>query len=83
MIPGEVLPPPPRPLERWNEPAINRYRYLATNLCFVIMGMNDASTGALIPYIEPYYGISYTVVSLVFLAPWGGYLAAAMCNNRM
>ncbi|KAI0016276.1 tRNA wybutosine-synthesizing protein [Xylariomycetidae sp. FL0641] len=68
-------------LERWNHPPINAYRYLATILCFVIMGMSDAAIGALLPYIGPYYGVSYTIVSLIFLAPWGGYLVAAFCNN--
>ncbi|KAK3680502.1 major facilitator superfamily domain-containing protein [Podospora appendiculata] len=36
---------------------------------------------ALIPYIETYYNISYTVVSLVFLSPFVGYLLAALTNN--
>ncbi|KAI0595775.1 tRNA wybutosine-synthesizing protein [Biscogniauxia sp. FL1348] len=68
-------------LERWNVPSINKYRYLTTILCFIIMGMNDAAIGALIPYIGPYYNVSYTVISLIFLAPWGGYLVAAFSNN--
>lgn len=32
-------------LERWNSPRINSYRFYATNLSFLIMGMNDASLG--------------------------------------
>jgi hypothetical protein len=32
-------------LERWNTPRINSYRFYATNLSFLIMGMNDASLG--------------------------------------
>lgn len=31
--------------------------------------------------IEAYYGVTYTVVSLVFLAPFFGYLVAALSNN--
>ncbi|KAJ9149993.1 Bypass of stop codon protein 6 [Pleurostoma richardsiae] len=45
------------------------------------MGMSDGATGALIPYIEDYYHISYTVLSLIFLAPFVGYLFAALSNN--
>ncbi|CAJ2510688.1 Uu.00g063130.m01.CDS01 [Anthostomella pinea] len=73
--------PPKQSLERWNVPSANKYRYFATILCFIIMGMNDAAVGALLPYVGPYYGVSYTIISLIFLAPWGGYLVAAMCNN--
>lgn len=67
--------------QQWNEPRINVYRYLATLLGFIIMGMNDAANGALIPYLETYYHISYTVVSLIFLAPFVGYTCAALLNN--
>jgi hypothetical protein len=35
----------PKELERWNSTRINSYRYYATNLSFLIMGMNDASLG--------------------------------------
>lgn len=70
-------------LERWNNPQINVYRYLATLYCFIIMGMNDAAYGALIPYLEIYYNINYTVVSLVFLAPFLGYTLAAFLNNKI
>ena len=45
------------------------------------MGANDAVYGAIIPYLQPYYGVSYTVVSLVFLSPAVGYIAAAFLNN--
>ncbi|KAF4342432.1 bypass of stop codon 6 [Fusarium beomiforme] len=45
------------------------------------MGMNDASLGALLPYIETYYGINYTTVSTLFLVPVAGYVAAALTNN--
>lgn len=32
-------------LQQWNKPRINLYRYLATLLGFIIMGMNDAAYG--------------------------------------
>ncbi|PVH80225.1 MFS general substrate transporter [Cadophora sp. DSE1049] len=70
-------------LEKWNSPSINTYRYLAANFGFIIMGMNDAAYGALIPYLEDYYNINYTVISLVFLAPFIGYSAAALLNNKV
>jgi fucose permease len=33
--------------------------------------------------LEIYYGINYTVVSLLFLSPFLGYVTAALVNNRM
>jgi len=33
------------PLERWNEPRVNKYRYFAALYGFVLMGMNDAASG--------------------------------------
>ena len=35
-------------LEVWNKPRINQYRYFATLITFIVMGMNDAA-----------YGVSY------------------------
>ncbi|CAJ0550483.1 Ff.00g104130.m01.CDS01 [Fusarium sp. VM40] len=71
----------PKELERWNRTRLNSYRYYATNLSFLIMGMNDASLGALLPYIETYYGINYTTASTLFLVPVVGYIVAALTNN--
>ncbi|KAK8078394.1 hypothetical protein PG996_004564 [Apiospora saccharicola] len=72
---------PSHAVEKWNEPRINIYRLLVTNYSFVIMGMSDACIGPLIPYIEEYYHISYTLVSLLFLTSFVGYLVAALSNN--
>lgn len=81
------LPPPntavAEPLESWNQSRTNMYRIFATFWSFVIMGLNDASYGPLIPYLETYYGLSYTVVSLVFLSPFFGYNIAALLNNTI
>ncbi|KAF7540231.1 hypothetical protein G7Z17_g12249 [Cylindrodendrum hubeiense] len=68
-------------LERWNSPQINTYRFLAANFAMLIMGMNDACLGALIPYIEIYYGLNYTTVSTVFVVPFASYILAALINN--
>lgn len=45
------------------------------------MGMNDAAYGAIIPYMGPYYNLSYTLVSLIFLSPFVGYTLSAIMNN--
>jgi fucose permease len=35
----------------------------------------------MIPHFEEYYGLTYVVVSLVFLSPMGGYVSAALLSN--
>ncbi|KAF2024106.1 MFS general substrate transporter [Setomelanomma holmii] len=82
--PVEFLPQPSTTdtvVDRRNHPKANVYRTLATLLAFTIMGANDAAYGAIIPYLEEYYNLSYVVVSLVFLSPLGGYVGAALLNN--
>ncbi|KAK2799805.1 hypothetical protein FQN51_006732 [Onygenales sp. PD_10] len=69
--------------ERWNYPRGNVLRFLAANYSFIILGINDAAYGALIPYLETYYNVSYTVISLVFLSPLVGYVASALMNNMI
>lgn len=81
-----ALPPPTTAvpqLQKWNSPKINIWRCLATFYCFIILGANDAAYGALIPYLEEYYNINYTVISLVFLSPIVGYSTAALSNNHI
>jgi fucose permease len=46
-------------------------------------GMNDAAYGAIIPYLEEYYQLSYTTISLIFLSPFVGYTLAACVNNAV
>ncbi|KPM44537.1 hypothetical protein AK830_g1999 [Neonectria ditissima] len=78
--------PPPNAqtqLERWNYPKGNVAKLGFAFLSFVIAGMNDAAVGALIPYLEEYYDLSYTIVSLIFLTPFAGYSVAAFTNARI
>ncbi|CAO2650485.1 Nn.00g017770.m01.CDS01 [Neocucurbitaria sp. VM-36] len=70
-------------LERWNAPRTNLYRTLAAFWSFVVMGSNDAAYGALIPYLQEYYHLTFVVISLVFLSPLVGYTASALLNNSI
>lgn len=38
--------------QKWNEPRVNTFRIAAALYSFVVMGMSDASYGALIPYVR-------------------------------
>ncbi|KAF2472049.1 MFS general substrate transporter [Lindgomyces ingoldianus] len=84
--PVENLPSPTTAserLERWNHPRMNLWRTLAAFGSFVVLGANDAAYGALIPYLQTYYNLTYTVVSLVFLSPLAGYTISALLNNTI
>ncbi|KAJ0382709.1 hypothetical protein COL922a_011991 [Colletotrichum nupharicola] len=82
---GDVTPPPNAhgEIERWNSPKGNMGRLAFCFVSFIIAGMNDAAVGALIPYLETYYDLSYTIVSLIFLTPFAGYSVAAFTNARI
>ncbi|KDN40756.1 hypothetical protein RSAG8_07931, partial [Rhizoctonia solani AG-8 WAC10335] len=45
------------------------------------VGLNDTATGANLPSIQDYYHLPYEVVSLIFLAGFGGYLVSCMLNS--
>lgn len=70
-------------LQKWNSPQINMFRCFATFWSFICLGANDGAYGALIPYLEKYYGINYTIVSLIFLSPIVGYTCSALFNNAI
>ncbi|EXJ84843.1 hypothetical protein A1O3_05517 [Capronia epimyces CBS 606.96] len=60
----------------WNPPK-NRWRLASSSLAFFLMGVNDAATGALIPYLEAEYKIGYAVVSLIFVTNAVGFISMA------
>ncbi|KAJ9367509.1 hypothetical protein DTO282E5_7803 [Paecilomyces variotii] len=70
-------------VERWNAPRSNVWKTLATFWSFLVMGMNDSAYGPLIPYLETYYNLSYTVVSILFFSPLFGYICSALLNNKI
>lgn len=85
-ISAGALPPPSTStpqLQKWHTPTINMWRCFATFYSFIILGANDAAYGALIPYLETWYHVNYTVISLVFLSPIVGYTLSAILNNHI
>ncbi|KAJ4252409.1 hypothetical protein NW762_011009 [Fusarium torreyae] len=68
-------------VEKWNYPKGNTLRVAAVFWSLLVSGANDAAYGALIPYLETYYDLSYLVVSLIFLSPLVGFIVSAATNN--
>ena len=69
-------------LQYWNNPKSNTLRLAAAFVAFFCNGMKDSAIGIIIPHLETYYGISYVIVSLAFLAPFVGYTTAAVVNDK-
>ena len=67
-------PPTPKQDEATNivpafwYPKMNRWRVLSACTQYFGNGLNDSAPGALIPYIEQWYGIGYAVVSTLFIS---------------
>jgi hypothetical protein len=59
-----VSSPSPPPLDKWNEPRGNMYRYFATIYSFIIMGMNDAASGVSVPWVGAFLTVLTSVVGI-------------------
>ncbi|KAH7394878.1 major facilitator superfamily domain-containing protein [Phaeosphaeria sp. MPI-PUGE-AT-0046c] len=90
--PNEVeMSRPPTPLQddavglmrTWNSPPMTKWRVLSCCLIYFANGMNDSVVGALIPYMESYYHISYSIMSLVFVGTAIGFIIAAFFTDTI
>ncbi|KAI1267682.1 MFS general substrate transporter [Xylariaceae sp. FL1019] len=66
---------------KWNYPKSNIGKVAACFWSFIVIGTNAAAYGALIPYIQADYNLTYTLVSLIFLSPIVGHTVSALLNN--
>ncbi|EUC57321.1 MFS general substrate transporter [Rhizoctonia solani AG-3 Rhs1AP] len=53
---------------------------VACGLCLFLSGWQDGSLGPLIPTIQEYYNLSFTVISVLFVSGCLGFLLAAILN---
>ncbi|KAI5303936.1 hypothetical protein KEM56_007044 [Ascosphaera pollenicola] len=67
----------------WNESSTRIIQVVGTMYSFIVLGMHDAAIGALIPWLESYYHISYGTISFAFLAPVVGYITSALLNDTL
>ncbi|KAG9246560.1 major facilitator superfamily domain-containing protein [Calycina marina] len=65
-------------LQSFSHPPENRYRMVSICMMNFLSGLSDSAPGALIPYIENYYGIGYAFVSLIFVTTALGFITAAL-----
>ncbi|KAF5864203.1 hypothetical protein ETB97_008409 [Aspergillus alliaceus] len=72
-----------RAKQRWNDPSINKWRLLATFVSFAVVGASDGVYGALVPYVREDFNLTTTVVSLIFVTPFVGYMIATILVNKV
>lgn len=54
-----------------------------TQHVLTLLQWQQATYGAIIPYLQTYYDLRYAIVSLVFLSPFVGYNMSALLNNSI
>ncbi|TDZ13716.1 Bypass of stop codon protein 6 [Colletotrichum spinosum] len=69
--------------ETWHHPRSNVFRVAACFWSLLNLGTFDAAYGALLPYLQQSYSVSYVTVSLVFLSPLVGYVASGVLNAKL
>ncbi|RSL90940.1 hypothetical protein CEP51_000461 [Fusarium floridanum] len=55
-------------------------KIIAVNFAMLMAGVNDAATGALIPYIQPGYNVGLLPVATLYLVNFSGWFLAALTN---
>lgn len=81
-VPLEVEAPAASPkLMTLNNPPRNWYRYIS-GCCWTFMcGFADGAIGSLLPSIESYYSVSYSIVSMIWLGNSVGFILVAVCSS--
>lgn len=46
-------------------------------------GLNDGAPGALLPFLEAYYGLNYAVISFIFLSNAAGFIVSSFLSNKL
>ncbi|KAH8920878.1 MFS general substrate transporter [Atractiella rhizophila] len=54
---------------------------MACHLTMIVAGWNGAAAGPLIPYIQPYFKVSFTVTSLIYVGEAIGFVLGGISNT--
>ncbi|KAG2732951.1 hypothetical protein G9P44_003941 [Scheffersomyces stipitis] len=66
-----------------SNPPRNKWRLIACITLWVCVGFHDATPGALLPYIEDYYDISYSIASLIWVGAALGFIFIACISHKI
>jgi fucose permease len=78
----DVSPEPPSGAVVFTRPDVSsvKLQLVSVNFSIFLAGINDASTGALVPYLQPAYNIGLLFVALIYLVNFCGWMLAAFSN---
>lgn len=78
-------PQPPEGAVVFSRPDVSavKLQLISMNFSVFLCGVNDAATGALVPYLQPAYNIGLLFVALVYLFNFAGWTAAAFSNVHL
>ncbi|ODQ77438.1 hypothetical protein BABINDRAFT_163460 [Babjeviella inositovora NRRL Y-12698] len=66
-----------------HNPPKNFHRVIASGIWILLGGFTDGAPGALLPTIETYYDVSYSVVSMIWVSSAVGYLVVALLASTL
>jgi fucose permease len=64
-------------------PPKNLWRIIACVFWNFSQGFSDSAPGAILPFIEAYYGVNYAVVSLIWISNAIGYILIASLSHKI
>ncbi|ODQ78918.1 hypothetical protein BABINDRAFT_154987 [Babjeviella inositovora NRRL Y-12698] len=80
---SDVLSTPEVPPMTLNNPPKNLHRVIAACTWCFCCGFSDGAPGGLLPTIEAYYNVSYTMVSLIWMASALGFILVAFLSSTL
>ncbi|KAA8911295.1 major facilitator superfamily domain-containing protein [Sphaerosporella brunnea] len=60
-----------------------KWQLLSMNFSIFLGGINDAATGALVPYLQPAYSVGLLFIAVVYLVNFLGWSIAALTNVHL
>ncbi|CAH2352998.1 hypothetical protein CLIB1423_09S00540 [[Candida] railenensis] len=67
----------------FRNPPKNLWRFISCCIWCFNVGLSDGAPGALLPYMEEYYNISYSVVSLIWMSTAVGFIVVALLAHKI
>ncbi|CAK7896285.1 hypothetical protein CAAN1_04S07822 [[Candida] anglica] len=71
------------PVMTFRNPPKNLWRVCACCIWAFTNGFSDGTPGALLPFIEEYYNVSYSVVSLIWMSNAVGFIMVALFSHKI
>ncbi|ODV68128.1 MFS general substrate transporter [Hyphopichia burtonii NRRL Y-1933] len=79
----EQEPVPDKNLMTSRNPSMNIWRIVSVCFWAIASGWSDAGPGALLPHIEQYYNINYTIVSMIWISNACGFITVAFLASKI